>query len=63
VELREGVDLSGSFIKTKKKASDKMIHKSASACLDVNGDEQTNFNIGLRVNYHLRISKIEFTLE
>lgn len=40
-----------------------MIHKSASACLDVNGDEQTNFNIGLRVNYRLRISKIEFTLE
>jgi hypothetical protein len=40
-----------------------MIHKSASACLDVNGDEQINFNIELRVNYRLRISKIEFTLE
>jgi hypothetical protein len=63
VEVREGVDVPGRFIKSEKISSDKMTYKGASGYLGVNVGGQTTFNIGARVNYGLRNSKLEFMPE
>jgi hypothetical protein len=63
VEVREDVNVPGRFIRSEKIASDKMTYKGASGYLGVNVGGQTTFNIGVRVNYGLRNSKIEFMPE
>ncbi|UQD55039.1 hypothetical protein [Flavobacterium sp. K5-23] len=63
VEVRENVLVPGRFLKKERTSSNGMTYRGASGYLGANVGGQTTFNIGARINYGLRNTKIELMPE